>query len=228
MPSRSQYYNLTTQAYKIILKKIVNTDYQPGQKISEKQFEEDVQIGRTPVREALLQLRQEHLIDVIPQSGTYISKIDLNAVMEARFIRASTEQRVMREAAALELSADQLKMMDEILNNQESDRKADDFRAFMASDDSFHEYFYRATNHEQVWQWLQKINIQFNRFRFLRLKVQKLSWEGLVEEHKEIFNAVKSHDINEADRLTSNHMHRMLDEKDSLIKAFPNFFINVN
>ena len=80
MPNYSRN-DLTGQAYDLILKKIIDAEYEPGQKISEKKIEEDLQIGRTPVREALLQLRQESLINVIPQSGTYISKIDLKDVL---------------------------------------------------------------------------------------------------------------------------------------------------
>ena len=57
--------NLTSKAYDVILQKIISAEYKPGQKISEKKIEEDVNIGRTPVREALLQLRQEKLINVL-------------------------------------------------------------------------------------------------------------------------------------------------------------------
>ncbi|MBB1078683.1 GntR family transcriptional regulator [Limosilactobacillus sp. STM2_1] len=227
MPSYSRN-DLTGQAYDIILKKIIDAEYEPGQKISEKKIEDDLQIGRTPVREALLQLRQDRLINVIPQSGTYISKIDLKDVLDARFVRASVERRIMREAATIKLSTEETADLERIIENQKRTREEDNFPAFLDSDDVFHEYFYKLTNHQRVWDWLKKINIQFNRFRFLRLKVQKLSWQGLIEEHVAIYDAIKANDVNEADRLTANHMHRMLDEEESLIKSFPNYFDNVN
>ena len=226
MPNYSRN-DLTGQAYDLILKKIIDAEYEPGQKISEKKIEEDLQIGRTPVREALLQLRQESLINVIPQSGTYISKIDLKDVLDARFARASVESRIMREAATINLNEEQIADLDQIIQNEKRTCENDDFPAFLESDDVFHEYFYKITNHQRVWDWLKKINIQFNRFRFLRLKVQKLSWQGLIEEHIAIYEAIKANDVNEADRLTANHMHRMLDEEDSLIKTFPNYFSNI-
>lgn len=226
MPNYSRN-DLTGQAYDLILKKIIDAEYEPGQKISEKKIKEDLQIGRTPVREALLQLRQESLINVIPQSGTYISKIDLKDVLDARFARASVERRIMREAATINLNEEQIADLDQIIQNEKRTRENDNFPAFLESDDVFHEYFYKITNHQRVWDWLKKINIQFNRFRFLRLKVQKLSWQGLIEEHIAIYEAIKTNDVNEADRLTANHMHRMLDEEDSLIKTFPNYFSNI-
>lgn len=96
--------NLTDQAYDRISQKIIKTIYKPGSKISEKAIESDLKIGRTPIREALLRLKQEQLIEVIPQSGTYISKIDLKSVLDARFVRTSIEQQVMKEAAIKKIS----------------------------------------------------------------------------------------------------------------------------
>lgn len=224
----TQTSNLTGQAYNIIIKKIVNAEYKPGQKISEKKIEQDINIGRTPVREALLQLRQENMINVVPQSGTYISKIDMKEVFDARFVRASVEQQIMRNATTVRLTNEQIDNFKQILSEQYLIMKEDNFIKFLKTDDEFHRYFYIITDHLRIWNWLKKINVQFDRFRFLRLKVEGLSWTGLIDEHQAILNAVRDRDINEVERLTANHMHRMLTEEDSLIKSFPNYFINYN
>ncbi|WP_267201533.1 GntR family transcriptional regulator [Limosilactobacillus kribbianus] len=221
-----QTNNLTGQAYRILTKKIIHADYQPGQKISEKKVENDINIGRTPVREALLQLRQEKLLNVIPQSGTYISKIDMKEVLDARFARASIEQRIMRNVTAINLTATQQAHFREILDEQQRLMQANNIFQFLTSDDQFHRYFYEITDHIRIWEWLKKINIQFDRFRFLRLKVEGLSWEGLIEDHEAILKAVITKDINEVERLTANHMHRTLTEESKLIKNFPDYFTN--
>lgn len=218
--------NLTSQAYDLILEKIINTEFKPGEKISEKKIEETLGIGRTPVREALLQLRQEHLIDVIPQSGTYISKIDLKVVLDARFIRASVERRIMREATSINLTMEQQDALQQIITMQEQSQKHNNFPDFFKYDDQFHRYFYLITDHELVWNWLKKINVPFNRFRYLRLKVSELSWQGLIKEHQAILKALLSKDVNEVDRLTANHMHLMIDEEQDLVKSFPDYFVD--
>lgn len=69
--------SLQSQAYQAIRKQIIYADLEPGRKISEKALEEHLAIGRTPIREALIQLRQQELVYTIPQSGTYVSKINL-------------------------------------------------------------------------------------------------------------------------------------------------------
>ena len=95
-------FNLQNQAYNQITGKILRNEYRPGQKISQKNIEIDLQLGRTPVREALLRLRRDGLIYSIPQSGTFVTKIDLDAAINARFIRENLEAKIVSEAAALE------------------------------------------------------------------------------------------------------------------------------
>ena len=68
--------SLQNQAYQSIRRQIIYADLEPGKKVSEKKLEETHSIGRTPIREALIQLRQHGLVDSIPQSGNYISLID--------------------------------------------------------------------------------------------------------------------------------------------------------
>lgn len=219
--------NLKLQAYSEILKRIINTEYQPGQRISEKNLSQELDIGRTPIREALLQLRQEGLINVIPQSGTYITKIDLQVAISARFIRESIETRVVKEATA---SYDTLAItkLNTIIANQKFFSKQKEFENFFREDEAFHRQFYLMTNHQQVWDWLQITNIQLNRFRMLRLKVKELPWENLINEHVNILKAVKNHDPEEAERLIANHLHLMIDEKDALLHTFPDYFINIS
>ena len=218
--------DLTGQAYDVILHKIIDADYKPGQKISVKRIEEDVQIGRTPIREALLQLRQEGLINIVPQSGTYISKIDMKEVLDARLVRACVEQRIMTEATTKQLTIEQKTILQQLIQTQQIAMHNNDFVKFLTEDDQFHHYFYQITNHERIWDWLKVINVQFDRFRFLRLKVQQLSWSLLVSDHKDILNAVESNNIGEVQRITANHMHLMLKEESSLIKTFPDYFEN--
>ena len=213
--------NLNLQAYNIILKKIINTTYKPGQKISEKDLVKELNIGRTPVREAILRLRQEGLVAAIPQSGTYVTKIDLQVAADARFVRESIETRVIREAAS---ASDELAInkLNTIIANQKFFTKQRQFEKFFSEDEAFHHEFYKMADRQQVWDWLQ-----LNRFRMLRLKVDELPWEGLIHEHIAILRAVKNHETDEAQRLLTKHLHLMLDEENDLLRAFPNYFTNI-
>ena len=63
-------------AYRIIKDSIMSLELKPGQSISEVELAEALSLSRTPIREVLTKLREEHLVEVIPQVGTYISKIN--------------------------------------------------------------------------------------------------------------------------------------------------------
>lgn len=64
--------NLQQQAYESIRKQIIYSELAPGSKISDKVLEEQLAIGRTPIREALIQLRNQELVKTIPQSVRHL------------------------------------------------------------------------------------------------------------------------------------------------------------
>ncbi|WP_294764233.1 GntR family transcriptional regulator [uncultured Lactobacillus sp.] len=220
--------NLTDQAYDRISQKIIKTIYKPGSKISEKAIESDLKIGRTPIREALLRLKQEQLIEVIPQSGTYISKIDLKSVLDARFVRTSIEQQIMKEAATKKISDSQKLLFEINLQNQYKSMVIKDFNLFLDLDNEFHHTFYSLTNHSEVWNWIQTINVQFDRYRFLSLNVEQFSWIRLIDDHQDILKAVLDHDTSRVQNCTKRHLNLALKEKKTVIAKFPEYFINTD
>jgi DNA-binding GntR family transcriptional regulator len=78
---------------------IVHCVLPPGSPIREKDLSEQMEVSRTPIREALLQLEKEGLVEIYPQSGTRISKISMEEVRESHFIREAMESATVRFAA---------------------------------------------------------------------------------------------------------------------------------
>ena len=74
-------------SYRVIKEAIMSLRLKPGQSLSEAEIAEALQISRTPIREVMAKLREEHLVEVIPQVGTYISKIKPTLIEEAIFVR---------------------------------------------------------------------------------------------------------------------------------------------
>ncbi|KRK63949.1 GntR family transcriptional regulator [Companilactobacillus tucceti DSM 20183] len=216
--------NMQDKAYREINHRILRSTYAPGDKISESLLEQDLNLGRTPVREALIRLRRDGLINIVPQSGTYVSKINLSEATNARFVRESVERKVMVEAAAVASESD-ISYLNDILDKQLAASKNSDHEMFFELDEKFHQYFYKMTNKMIVWNWLQVTNDQLLRFRWLRLKVVQLNWDNLIKEHQKICQAVGKHDPEEAERLSINHLHLMIDEESDVLEIFPNYFI---
>ncbi|KJY60730.1 GntR family transcription regulator [Bombilactobacillus mellifer] len=222
------FLSLNSQAYHIILKHIIVADFRPGQRLSEKELMDKLQMGRTPVREALLRLRQEGLISVVPQSGTYVAKIDIKVANSARFIRESIETRIICESAQLTITPPEQAEFTYILQNQKFYKEQKQYRKFFREDDNFHKKFYQLTNHQQVWDWLQTINMQLNRFRMLSLQDEDLPWERLIRQHQQILDTVKNHDASAAQNLITEHLRIMLVEQKRLKAKFPEYFEQTN
>ena len=74
------------QIYQFLLNAIVTVRLSPGIGLKEKEVIKRLGVSRTPLREALLRLEDEGLVQIFPQSGTYVSKIKIEAVLESQFI----------------------------------------------------------------------------------------------------------------------------------------------
>ncbi len=86
--------------YQVLKSSIMFLDLEPGTNITEKDIAQKLNVSRTPVREALIKLSQEDLLDIYPQKGTVVSLIDLSHVEEARFIRRNLERATIEMACS--------------------------------------------------------------------------------------------------------------------------------
>ena len=215
--------NIRQDAYDQIKYNIVHFHYRPRQKVSEKSIAASLNLGRTPVREALIRIEREGLIEVVPQSGTYIATIDMNIAKEGRFVRECIEPQVMMEALAKHSSA-QFETLRQNLNAQKKAAKADQTDLFFDLDQKFHQTFYQIADRSQIWDWLQLNNLQLNRFRRLRLKVPGLDWQTLLAQHEQIIAAFSDCNIDDLNYLIHSHLHLVLDEQQRVIERFPNYF----
>lgn len=215
--------NIRQDAYDQIKYNIVHFHYLPHQKVSEKSIATSLNLGRTPVREALIRIEREGLIEVVPQSGTYIATIDMNIAKEGRFVRECIEPQVMMEALAKHSSA-QFETLRQNLNAQKKAAKADQTDLFFDLDQKFHQTFYQIADRSQIWDWLQLNNLQLNRFRRLRLKVPGLDWQTLLAQHEQIIAAFSDCNIDDLNYLIRSHLHLVLDEQQRVIERFPNYF----
>lgn len=217
--------NNQTRAYQQIKEMILEDRLKPGQKISKNALVKATGIGDTPVREAILRLQKEGLLSVIPQSGTYVSKIDLQAVYEARFVRENIEKLIMVEAAQ-QITNDQLAQLDTMLKIQQVYFEAQDTAQYFKLDEEFHRFFYQISNKMFVWQWLQSLNTALNRYRYLRLEVAALGWENILTEHQQLVALLKKKDLPALEKAIAQHIHRVDEDASEVLKAFPDYFVD--
>ena len=77
------------QAYLALHEQILRLDLQPGQSVSEKEISSQIGVSRQPVREAFIRLSQEGLLNIRPQVGTFVSRLNVAQIHEAVFARVA-------------------------------------------------------------------------------------------------------------------------------------------
>src|SRR3954462_4558175 len=125
------------QVYDRLRAAIIAAELEPGRQLSENELAARLGVSRTPVREALVRLRDERLVQIVPQLGTFVTRISTSAVADAQFIREALECACVRRAAEL-ASEDDVATLEDNLRAQERARDSDDFDAFYVLDDAFH------------------------------------------------------------------------------------------
>lgn len=212
--SESVYVNLK--------QKIINMALKPGEKISEKEIARHLNVSRTPVREAFLQLAREDLVEVYPQIGTVISKIDLDHVEETRFIREKIEVALVKKACR-EFSFSYFYRMEMNLNMQEFCVKNTDHTELFKLDEEFHKLLFYGCGMEWSWKMIQQMNNHFNRVRVLRL-FTSLDWEIIVSQHKQLYSLIKNKEAEKAVNMMKNHLRLIVIEKETITNEYPDYF----
>jgi DNA-binding GntR family transcriptional regulator len=190
-------------AYLRIRDRIVSLDMPPGSVVEETRLREELEIGRTPIREALQRLALENLVRSIPHRGTFVT--DVNITDLARI----TEVRVVLEAHAARLAAERIGPADragiqELLDILESGG-ATDQRELMRLDQRIHRQIYRATRNSFLESTLERyLNLSL-RLWYLVLD-HEVRLRDAVVEHVELLRAVLAGEGSRAEDSMRRHV----------------------
>jgi DNA-binding GntR family transcriptional regulator len=220
LPPREPAESGRAWAFRALRQNILHLHLRPGQAVSETEIAAAFRLSRTPVREAFIRLAGEGLLDVHPQKGTLVSRIDSGRADEARFLRRVVETAILREAARdfpaplrFELAAN--------LEMQRFCRKERSFERMFHLDNEFHRLLYRGCGKESLWSHIKKFDGDLDRLRVLRLAT-RISWDGVIEEHARILRLVGSGKPDGAEDLVGEHLTASL--YDTLAARYPDYF----
>lgn len=209
-------------AFRIIKEDIITLKLKPDTMISEKILSIELGISRTPVREALNNLSQTGIIEIIPQTGIYITKIDYNLVEEARFLRLQLELGVVKKLCNVDGHIDYTEL-EQNLKLQEFYMMNDDRDNFFALDNKFHELLFEYANKPQSHQIMKNMQIHFDRVRRLNLETVDDPVE-LLNDHKNIVTALINKDTKKSRELIRLHLSRYEIDRKFLENKYNDYF----
>lgn len=208
--------------YYALREEIINLYLEPGTSISEKELSEKYSVSRTPVREALVRLAQEGLVNIYPQKGTVISLIDLSAVEEGRFLREHLERAVVKEAC-IDFSQENILALEMNLKLQKMYIENHDYKKLFEADEEFHKIIFEGCNKKRIWKSINDGSTEFQRIRVLRLAANS-GWDNIYVQHKEIVNAIKNKNPENAEELMKRHLNMVIFDKNQIKESYPNYF----
>lgn len=210
------------RVYQAIRDAIVCAELEPGRRLSENELAERLGVSRTPVREALARLREERLVAVVPQRGTFVTKIDPDAVADAAFVREALECNAVR-LATLNATEDDIAALRANLAAQEEAAERDDAAAFDELDDDLHRIICGLSGRDVAWWLSQRVRGQLDRVR--RLSIPEPGYRAeMIAEHHRLIDAIEARDPERAEQVMRHHLQMVLSSMPTLRAEHPDYF----
>ena len=176
------------QVFERLRELIVSLDLAPGTVLSRQQLAERFGLSQTPVRDALIRLGAEGLVDIFPQHATVVSRVDLSAARQSHFLRRAVELEVARVLAE-QADRDLVERLRRHVARQQALVDGDDYAEFVRADQSFHQELYEAAGVPDLWSVVRRGSGQVDRLRRLHLPMAG-KMQSVARDHRRIVDAV--------------------------------------
>src|SRR4051794_17821735 len=200
------------QVFERLRESILSLELTPGTTLSRTTLAAQFGVSSTPIRDALMRLEEEGLVDVFPQHATLVSPIDLTLVHQAHFLRRSLELEIVRNLA---MSPDPrlIARLKGILAQQQALMEANDLQAFELADQDFHRHLYEAAQMQDLWLLVRSRSGHIDRLRRLNLPTPG-KIEGILRHHTLIVQAIAAGKPDEAQQHLRDHLSGTLSHVD--------------
>ncbi len=208
-------------ALRVLKGNIISLDLEPGKAISENELATELGISRTPVREAIIELSKAYLIEIYPQRGSFVSLIDPKMVEEARFLRRVMDIAVI-ETACDEADEAGIAALEENVSLQEFYLEKGMTEKIFNLDNKFHREIYKVAKKDILYEIHSTIMIHFDRVR--TLSVMTVRDYKVVNDHRNMLEAIKAKDKETAVALVNKHLTRYQFDEHSIREQKPEYF----
>lgn len=213
--------SLRDEIYEQIREEIITLKRPPGAPLSDKVISLELEVSRTPVREAMLKLVDEGLVQVFPQIGTFVAKIYTPALKNAQFIRLALERTAIRNAAG-NATQRNITALGRIIEQQQKASESDP-GVFYRLDENFHRYLFDVSGHSEAWGTVLRAKSQLDRVRYLGL-IDRERMTDIIREHGEILAAVAEKDPVKSEASMEMHLEIAYRNIMNTIEKYSTFF----
>ncbi|MGH9890658.1 MAG: GntR family transcriptional regulator [bacterium] len=210
-PPEPYVISLAEKAYLLLRDRIITLRLPPGSLLHESELANEMQVGRTPVREALKRLAEDSLVTILPRRGTFVTDININDITHISEIRVELES--LAASLAAKRGTDQQKAS--LLAHAREHERVRDHPAqtqVIRSDINVHQHIHQSTQNPFLSDTLERYLILSVRLWFALLpRLERLRNAPMARKtHLQIAEAITAGDATEAKRLMRRHVSRFL------------------
>ena len=201
---------------------ILSLTLKPGTVLSRAELQERFELSSTPIRDALMRLQEEGLVDIFPQHATVVTAINTDHARQAQFLRRSVELELVHQLA---LAPDDalIEQLRSLIRQQSAFADLGEHEAFSRADHAFHQQMYIAAEVAGLWHLVRRQSGHIDRLRRLNLPVEGKMHE-IVRAHTAIVDAIAAQDPAGAQEALRHHLSRSIGLIDVLRERNPDYF----
>ena len=209
------------QVFERLRDTILSLDLPPGSALSRAELATQFGVSSTPIRDALMRLEEEGLVEVFPQYATVVSRIDVRLAQQAHFLRQAIELEIVR-GLAVDHEASVVGELNQAIARQQQFAKAGDFERFIAADNEFHAELYVAADKQDIWSLVKSRSGHIDRLRRLHLPSPGKA-QDILRHHRLIAKAIGAGDPDEAQKHLRTHLSGTLSELAQIRARYPEY-----
>jgi GntR family transcriptional regulator, rspAB operon transcriptional repressor len=207
------------QIYNWLKAQIISGALAPGTVLDKRELMQKLSVSLTPLREALLLLKHDDLVDLVPNLHTVVRLINPERLRERVFIRAALECAVVEHLASEGMPADTLAKCAELIDLQTDAFKRADYDRSFEFDIEFHRTLCDVLKYRLLWEDVYANRAQIDRARQCS-PVNVPGIERSIKQHSAILDHVRQRDAGAARALMQAHIYTVFDD---LVKIDPRY-----
>lgn len=209
--------SLAEQAYKVIKGNILSAAIPPGFFLSERELCDRFGLSRAPVREAVLRLREESLVEVLPRRGIRVLPLSIVDVREIHQIAKALELEAASIVTARNPTREDLADIEGAVSCMEVAIAAADRDTWVRADTEFHLGLVGRCGNQRLIQTYHSLRGLTDRARLFALYIREMPVQS-THEHRAMLEAIVAGDQDEVARLYRIHWERTTEEMVSIIQ----------
>lgn len=212
--------SLVDEAYATLRRRICDGDLPPGHQMLEEEAAQQLQMSRTPVREALIRLEREGLVRFVPRRGVQIVPLSARDLREINELLSCLEATAAEKLASRRLSAEELALFDASIAAMDAALEADDMDAWSEADYRFHCLLLELCDNSRLHAVARNFLDQAHRFRRRSTRLREKPVYSTVN-HAAVVEAIRRGDPQTAVEIHRSHKRRWTRELNDLLTRMP-------